>query len=224
LDAPDLWLESLEDIAVKYDHRPVLFPTSDATVVFVADHSDELSKNYIYRVPRSNVLGKIIDKGASYEAALRQGFSVPRTHIVREYGDLDKIPFSPCFPCIIKPSQSHIWRKFKKLAKVIIVQNDADLREHIASLSDILDQMTVLIQEIIPGPESNLIYLVAYLTRQSQPLALFTARKLRQFPVDFGTGSLVISEVHLGVMELGIKLLQALGYEGDGLCTKLRLL
>jgi D-aspartate ligase len=56
--------------------------------------------------------------------------------------------------------------------------------------------------------------MVAYLTRQLQPLALFTARKLRQFPVDFGTGSLVISEVHSDVIELGMRLLQGLGYEG----------
>jgi predicted ATP-grasp superfamily ATP-dependent carboligase len=213
-DAPDLWLDRLRDIARRYGARPVLFPTSDATVAFLAEHRDELSDICIYRGPKPCIAAKIIDKGALHEAALRLGFLVPRTHIIRKYGDLDTIPCSFCFPCIIKPSQSHIWRKLNKPGKAIIVHDQADLRRQIISLMDVLSRIPLLAQEIIPGPESNLIYLVAYLTRQSQPLALFTARKLRQCPVDFGTGSLVISEVHPRAMELGIKLLQGLRYEG----------
>ena len=205
--------ESFADIARKYGCRPVLFPTSDATVAFVANNSDKLSGSYIYRVPRPSVLAQIIDKGALYEAAVRQGFAVPRTHIIREYGDLDRIPFSPRFPCIIKPSKSHIWRKLNKRGKVIIVHDQADLRGQITSLVDISAQIPVLVQEIIPGPESNLIYLVAY-NAAIAAACFIHSTKLRQCPVDFGTGSLVISEVHPRAMELGIKLLQDFGYEG----------
>ncbi len=163
MDAPDLWLEALKDIARTYGRRPVLFPTSDATVAFVADHSDALSESCIYRGPSPCVVAKIIDKGALYEAALRQGVSVPRTHIIRKYDDLDSIPVSLSFPCIIKPSQSHIWRKLNKPGKAIIVRDQAELRRQIISLIDVLSRIPLLVQEIIPGPESNLIYLVAYL-------------------------------------------------------------
>ena len=52
-----------------------------------------------------------------------------------------------------------------------------------------------LVQEIIPGPESNITLFGGYFSKNNKLQQAFTARKLRQFPPGFGSASWVKSEI-----------------------------
>ena len=56
--------------------------------------------------------------------------------------------------------------------------------------------------------------MLTYLDRSSEPRAVFTKRKLRQFPRQFGDGSLTVGIWEPEVAELGLRLLQGLQFRG----------
>ena len=72
-----------------------------------------------------------------------------------------------------------------------------------------------MVQELIPGPESNLWIGGLYL-RQSdgEPGAIFTGRKLRQHPPGFGSASLADACHNEDVVKLSLSFLQKIGYRG----------
>jgi predicted ATP-grasp superfamily ATP-dependent carboligase len=73
---------------------------------------------------------------------------------------------------------------------------------------------TLLLQEIVPGPESNITLWCGYLDATGEVRQRFTARKLRQYPAGFGSASLVQSEACPETAEIAEALLSKLGYRG----------
>ena len=74
----------------------------------------------------------------------------------------------------------------------------------------------MIIQEMIPGPDENLVYVSFYLNRQSRPLALFAGRKLRILPVGFGSASYVRSFYDAELEQVALHLLLNVRYQGLG--------
>jgi predicted ATP-grasp superfamily ATP-dependent carboligase len=75
-----------------------------------------------------------------------------------------------------------------------------------------------MLQEIIPGPDGAGVNYNAY-TVGAQPVAEFTARKVRNSPSRWGSPRVAVSERVEEVMEPGRRLLAAIGYEGFS-CTE----
>ena len=73
---------------------------------------------------------------------------------------------------------------------------------------------TLLAQEIVPGPESEITLCCAWLDGEGQAHQAFTARKLRQYPPGFGSASLVQSHDEPESLETFTRLLAAIGYRG----------
>jgi predicted ATP-grasp superfamily ATP-dependent carboligase len=74
----------------------------------------------------------------------------------------------------------------------------------------------VLVQSIILGPNTNHYKVCAYLDQSGEPLAVFTLRKIRQYPIEFGVGTLVESVWDEELLHLGLHFMQAIGYRGVG--------
>jgi predicted ATP-grasp superfamily ATP-dependent carboligase len=68
----------------------------------------------------------------------------------------------------------------------------ADSRSVLMRSASVVDPLlgNCLIQEVVPGPEGNILCSFVYLDERSEPLALCQCRKLRQYPLDFGTTSM----------------------------------
>lgn len=78
-----------------------------------------------------------------------------------------------------------------------------------------LKNVELIIQEIIQGPESNIWVLGTVGTdKESVKAPFWVGRKARQFPVNFGSGSLVIQEQNKEIEEIAIQLLKATKYQG----------
>ncbi len=71
-----------------------------------------------------------------------------------------------------------------------------------------------LVQEVIPGPESNIYLFAGYFDHTGEPVQTFTARKLRQYRPGFGSASLAISETDPKVLELSVKFLRSIRFKG----------
>jgi D-aspartate ligase len=72
----------------------------------------------------------------------------------------------------------------------------------------------ILMQEWIPGDSDQIVVWGGYMSKASEPLAYFTARKIVQEPSEFGTGCVVESTPLPELLEPSVRLCRALGYQG----------
>jgi predicted ATP-grasp superfamily ATP-dependent carboligase len=76
------------------------------------------------------------------------------------------------------------------------------------------DGLEVMVQSLIVGPVTNEYSLYAYVNASGTVLGHVNRRKRRQFPLDFGTGTLMESVRCEEVERLALGLLQRIGYHG----------
>jgi predicted ATP-grasp superfamily ATP-dependent carboligase len=73
-----------------------------------------------------------------------------------------------------------------------------------------------MVQEIVPGPDENLVTFLGYFGHDGRTLSGCVRKKLRQYPAGFGYCSLTESVDDQEVFDLAVKLFQALDYRGVG--------
>lgn len=214
--APDThsaeWLEFLVKQAREFDKPPVLFPCHDGAILLMSRHRDVLEQYYRFALPPPHITEALINKVATYELAEKQGVPCPRTFTVRSHEELGELAPRLEYPCALKAVYSHLWRAAASYDKLVVVNSPDELVTAYRSAAG--RGLEALITEIIPGGDERLYALYTYLDRSSQPLIVLTKRKIRQYPVDYGVGSLHVTEREPTVVALGLRLLQGIGYRG----------
>ena len=191
---------------------PVLIPSSDQHVEFIARHSDILARNFQFQSSYSDGLAKaIMAKDSFYRLCDEHGISYPKL-VEAERSELLDLGTTIAFPWMIKPAEIHRVKAEMRGEKGWIVRDRAELEEALPNIP--ANAGTLLVQEIIPGPESNITLCCAYIDKQSHVRQIFSARKLRQFPPGFGSASLVQSNVEAASIAVTQKFLTAIGYHG----------
>jgi predicted ATP-grasp superfamily ATP-dependent carboligase len=208
-DLEQRWLEELTSRP-----RPgVLLAPSDHGVELVARNRAALTElGYVPFEANDEALLAVLDKGRSYELALKAGVPTPKCIALHDPEDLrllDEIEF----PCGIKPLEGHLFReRTGSNEKLILVDSpeefDALARPWLAA------GLGLMATEVVPGPDDQLFGLLTYIDERGEPLFEFTNRKLRQDPPHFGVGCYVRHEEQPEVAELGLRFLRAAGFRG----------
>ena len=205
-------VQFLLDIAERYDlHGWVLLPTDDAAVSMISQHYDILGKVFRLTTPPWPELGRIVDKWLLYSLALELRIPRPWTSLPKTREEL--LRFRRPFPVILKPR----WRESSNAltdAKAWRVDNLDDLLARYDEACALFAPDMIMIQEIIPGAgESQLSF--AALCDRGQVLASLTARRSRQFPMDYGRQSTFVETIEAPeIVELSCRLLAALKFTG----------
>jgi predicted ATP-grasp superfamily ATP-dependent carboligase len=208
---PDVWLRLLTRIGERSPRRPVLFVTTDAHMVFVGEHAESLRRTLAFAVPARDVLERIVDKRLQYEAAAAAGIPIPTTFFPGSPEEVETLAERLTYPCILKPYKSHEGRgRIKK--KVLVVERSGDLAPAFAEIAS--PGVEFMIQEIVPGPDSELYGYLAFWDARGREALWLTKRKLRQNPPHFGDGSLQITVDAPIVAEQSRRFLSTLGYVG----------
>lgn len=195
----------------------VLVPTADEAVKDLARSKAQLEEHFIVACPDAEVVERFIDKRYTYELAAARGIPIPRTLVPEGPDDLVAFDEQVRYPCLVKPRESHryMWH-FK--AKLAVVASLAEMR----SAYDAAAQagVDVVIQELIPGPDSCGVNYNAY-RWDGEVLADCTARKVRLAPPRFGVPRVVLSADVPAVVAPGRAILDSLGLEGFA-CTEFK--
>src|SRR5262249_59633584 len=72
----------------------------------------------------------------------------------------------------------------------------------------------LIVQEYMPGPDSELYWSATYLDANGKALAVWTGRKLRQYPRRFGSTTFAESRWEPWVANETVAILQAAGHQG----------
>lgn len=215
LDREEEFVAFLLEIARREKKQPVLFITSDEFLLPVSRNRDDLSKYYLMNLPDSHIIECISDKFRQCTLALQAGMRVPRTFIARDMDELRKIKDDIPLPAFIKGAEVTSWRKKMGVtSKGFVVSSQEELIEKFMMVFE--RGVNGLVQEIIPGPDTNHFKSSCYLSRNGEVLLAFGLQKIRQQPVGFGFGCLVQSVEYPEMLDLGKTFFRRIGYRGVG--------
>lgn len=199
----------LLDVGKKMDKKYVLIPTSDEEALIYSKYKNKLNQFYILPVPSFEIVQKLVNKKEFYKLLDMMSIPHPRTYFIEDISKLKSIGQEIDFPYIIKPAYSHLFSK-EFGTKNFVINSSQELNQAIDKLRG--KNMDVVIQEIIPGNEIYMFY--TYFNRQSEPVAICGYDKLRQYPPDFGSGSLCKSVWRHIPIDSAIQVLKTIKYHG----------
>ena len=188
-----------------------LFASSDESAAFVARHHDELGERFRLTTPPWSVTQYAYDKRLTYPLAESLGLDVPQTWYPQDGSDVAALDCA--YPVVLKPA---IKDGFNRLtaAKAWRVDSRAELLARYVEACTFADPATLMVQELIPGGGAEQLSYAA-LYDDGRPLAELTARRTRQYPMDFGRASTYVETVDLPeVAEPARALLERVGYTG----------
>ncbi|HLI73758.1 MAG TPA: hypothetical protein VKU86_07755 [Acidimicrobiales bacterium] len=213
-DVKAQWLTFLQS-----HQASAVFACCDMGLEFIAAHrADLVAAGHRPMEASDDVLVTMLDKQLTYDLALELGIGTPRTVTAHSQDDAGRALFAGFgFPLAVKPARSDVLlRNAPDFAspKGLIVRDEAQLRAYLQGL--INAGVPGLITEIIPGDDGRYCSYYTYLDEHGEPLAQFTKRKPRQFPIEFGLGTFHVSKWDPEVAEVGLALLRGMGLVGFG--------
>jgi D-aspartate ligase len=214
LDDMEGFLSQLERLAALADRRPVLFITSDEYLLAVSRYRERLERSYLLLLPPADVVEAIEDKWRQANLAAGVGISIPKTFSTATLADLPSLAEIP-LPAIVKGRHVTCWRRrVSAHRKGFVVTTEQQLRDRIRAITH--RRVETIVQELIPGPDTNHFKVSTYLSGKGEVLLAFGLRKIRQCPPGSGFGCLVESYDDPTLLELGTRLFTTIGYRGVG--------
>jgi predicted ATP-grasp superfamily ATP-dependent carboligase len=202
----------LNHVGTNRTKKPVLIVTSDQDLEAVISQSEALSQVvHLQGAYTDGLAGQIMDKDVFYQLCERHGVVYP-TLWSAAVESADQYRDQIAYPSMIKPARIQDVKHLMAGQKGWIVKNTAEFDATLQRIP--FKDGTILMQEIVPGPESNITLWCGYLDANGEVRQRFTARKLRQYPAGFGSASLVQSETCSETAKIAEGLLCAMGYRG----------
>ncbi len=204
------FLVELEGIARELPQKAVLFPGRDDYLLPVVGAADRLSEHFMMPFAGLEVMTRLLDKWQQFEAARAAGVDTPRSALLLSAADAEAAAADFTFPAILKPTTGQAGQRHLGI-KLVPVKDAAALPEAYERASVC---GPLLLQEHIPGGDDQAFYLGSYLNAASEPLAVFTGRRLRQYPRGSGAARSAVSVWLPEVAEAGLRLLKELRFHG----------
>lgn len=194
-----------------------LLPTSDASLNTISRHKAQLAEHFVVACSDWEVTQQFLDKQYTYSLAEKVNVPVPKTLTPCSLDEAREYAQQVTYPCIVKPTLSHLfYARFG--CKMVEVHNAEALCSTYQKAAD--EGLEVMLQEIIPGPDSNGVNYNAYIW-DGEVRVEFTGKKVRSSPPRFGSPSVVISKHIPEVMEHGRNILKAMNFDGYA-CTEFK--
>ena len=207
-------VEALERLGRRLAAPAFLLPCTDLSVLTVSQYRADLEQHYRFVLPEHGVLVTLMEKASFAQHALDHALPVPPTAVLRTRNDAARAAAELAFPAVVKPSLKGPEWFANTQAKALLVRGPADLLEvydRVAGWTDAL-----IAQSWVEGSEASLYTSNAYFGRDGSPLAMFVSRKIRQWPIETGQGSLAVEARNDAVVEATLRLYGSVDYRGLG--------
>lgn len=200
-DKDPVFIDKLLELAKTTYNDPnmkyLVVPCGDGYAELLSQHKDELAAHYTFAANDYALFQKLIDKVSFYEICEEYGLPYPKTLIITKEmvvdGKLNQdLPFE--FPVALKPANSVEWLSvhFEGRKKAFII-ND------LAEFNLILDRLykagytdKMIAQDFIPGDDSNMRVLNAYVDKDGNVRFMFLGHPLLEDPTPASVGNYVV--------------------------------
>jgi D-aspartate ligase len=213
-ERPDALVETLLTHAARQPEPPVLFYQEDRSLLLVSRYRERLRTLFRFVIPDSALVEALVDKGRFQELARTLDLPVPPARWAFPPDDPPPDEKAVTFPVIVKPltRRPQQWKKFAADGKALRVDTPEALRALWPALA--ADRMRVVVQSMIPGPESRIESYHVYVDARGATAAEFTGRKIRTYPVEYGDSSALEITDASDVAVLGRDVVTRLGLRG----------
>ena len=189
--------------------KAFLIPTSDHYLSFVSRFRTELSQYFLFNIPEASIIENMLDKRKQYQLAMNLGIPIPKTISPKHIDDLKEGDIS--YPAIIKGVDSKKWSSTFNTNGFVAY----DYNELVEYFNLALDRnVEVIIQEMIIGPNKNHVSIHAHYSKERELLEICSFRRVRQFPIDMGDGTYIVTTNIPELNALGRRFLESMGYTG----------
>lgn len=194
---------------VKRAKSDVLFPGHDDTIHLISKHKELFEDITTVPVPDIEIIIKAFDKYQTMRSAEKIGIPTPETYYVENEKELKKLSKEVEYPLVVKPKLQN--EGYGAYGVTYVHSFD----ELIHAYSNTKKEFgNCLIQEFIPGGSEQMCMVNALFDKNSNPIAVFTAKKYRTHPAIGGTTTFGESTWDPKLAELGVKLLKAWRWYG----------
>ncbi|MDM8085398.1 hypothetical protein QUV83_11540 [Cellulomonas cellasea] len=193
---PRQLVDRLLSVAAEHpDKRLVLMANSDWLVRVVVQHRAELEPHYVVPFLSADLLERISDKATFAEICQDLGISAPRT-LVQDFAGAGEDDWKPepvdiAYPLIAKAASSADYQdvEFVGKKKVFEIQTAAELDELWASLRGAGFRGRFVVQELIPGDDTQMRSITAYVDSRGSTTLLCSAHVLVEEHTPSGLGN-----------------------------------
>jgi predicted ATP-grasp superfamily ATP-dependent carboligase len=159
------------------------------------------------------LIDQLVDKGRFQALAEQLGLPVPRAHRLTVDGRGRAPELDVAFPVVVKPLvRTGDWSHVGGGGKAVHVRGGDEWAALWPRLGN--GQGDVVVQQLVPGPESAVESYHAYVDEAGTIAGEFTGRKIRTFPPRYGFSTAVEVVELPDVAALGRDVLAALGLRG----------
>lgn len=205
------WLEWLRSAPV----GSVVLPCEDEGLELVARNRETLLELGLVPFEADDeVLLAMLNKQETRRLASEIGIEVPLSFTVHTQDDIADALARISYPCALKPVSSHEFARHFPGLKAFVVNTDDELLGAFSRTASAGVEM--MVTEIIPGADDQFCSYYSYLDQDGEPLLHCTKRKLRQYPIWFGSGCFHVTDWNPEVAELGLRFFQGVGLRGLG--------
>lgn len=204
--------EKLVRFARAQPEPPVLFYQYDEHALFVSRHRQQLREALRFVIAEPFQLDDLVDKVRFDALAQRLGLPVPATVVLDPAAPAP--PGDLLFPLILKPPTrgEGRWASLGEGGKAIRVDDQRALHALWSRLRTLGGE--IVVQEVVPGPESRIESYHVYIDCVGEIVGEFTGKKIRTIPREYGfTTALVITDA-ADVAGLGRQVVRKLGLRG----------
>ena len=216
-------LDVLMSVAGEHpDKKLVLMANHDIFSAFVARNARALSRHYALPFPDSQVMERLTDKAEFARACERAGIGTPRTITVSFSNVEDEAWAAPeppfPFPVVAKAANGEPYDvlEFEGKRKIWFIDTPEELAELWDTLRDAGFRDTFLVQELIPGDNTAMRSITAYVDSRGEVTLIGSARVLLEdhAPTMIGNPVAMITEEFPSLWESACTLLTDNGYRG----------
>ena len=209
---PQKTVDATLEIGKRYGLKDwVLFPTRDETVMAFSLHRERLAEFFRVTTQPWESTQFVWDKNNTYKLAGKLGIPAPGTWTVESIDQLPSL-FSK-LPLAIKPAIKENFF-YATGAKAWRANTTADLLKLWEAAVLCIKPNEIMIQEIIPGDGDCQLSYCAFF-RNGKTHSSLTAKRLRQFPREFGRAATYVETADLPeIEEMSERFLRAINFYG----------
>ncbi len=189
----DAFAADLRKIASFCREEPFILPVSDDYVVALDKLAPSLKGIVRCHGFGSGLRTRLTSKRHTFALADKMDFPRPATIFIENANQLRALWDRVNGPVLIKPEFSLDWRTPKAKEKIDAKAITANSRDELVSLYEWLRPIAprLMAQEVIPGPDANLIYWAGFVGADGRVRGRVVGRKLRVYPIHLGSACFV---------------------------------
>lgn len=204
LARPELFIEAIVAELQRYQYD-LLLPMELSTLLLLSGNRERFAHLARFPFGEHDTLLRAASKKETVLAAQNCGVPVPKTVVVAPQTSRDALLAEPGLPMVLKPDFGEGGRG------LFYINNKEELDNALYEIGQ--QDKLYLAQEMVP-PGGDAIGVSLLMDEENAPLACFTHRRLREYPVSGGPSTLREAYRHKAAEDHAKRLLKAMRFQG----------